>query len=198
MNLKLFSYYKKLTLLDFLRKAFHAVIQRTQWNIVRKVTAFYYFKTSAVKLGKNVRVYGLPNKIKIGPQTIFYDNCIFEFGHESEIHIGSNVLFSYGVVFACRQKITIGNDVQVGEHSSIRDTTHRYDEMNQPMKYAKDISDPITIGNDVWIGRGCLILPGTIIEEGVVVAANSVVKGNLEKNGIYGGSPAKFIKYRTD
>jgi acetyltransferase-like isoleucine patch superfamily enzyme len=64
------------------------------------------------------------------------------------------------------------------------------------MKYLPDIVDPIVIGNDVWIGRGCLIQPGTVIEDGVVVAANSVVRGTLKSNGIYGGIPAKLIKYR--
>ena len=52
------------------------------------------------------------------------------------------------------------------------------------------------VGNDVWIGRGCLICDGSYIEDGVVVAANSVVKGRLLKNGIYGGSPVRLIKFR--
>jgi acetyltransferase-like isoleucine patch superfamily enzyme len=64
------------------------------------------------------------------------------------------------------------------------------------MKYAADISEEISIGNDVWIGRGCIIFTGTMIADGVVVAANSVVKGKLERNGIYGGIPAKLIKFR--
>lgn len=64
------------------------------------------------------------------------------------------------------------------------------------MKYSADALRPIVIGDNVWIGRGCLVLPGCVIEEGVVVAANSVVRGRLEKDGIYGGRPAKFIKSR--
>ena len=64
------------------------------------------------------------------------------------------------------------------------------------MKYATDQSEPVVIGNDVWIGRGCLIMPGSVIEEGVVVAAHSVVKGRLLKDGIYGGKSATFIKSR--
>ena len=105
-------------------------------------------------------------------------------------------MFSYGVIFSCREKIIIGDDVQVGEYSSIRDSTHCYDKFDKPMKYSPDNTIPIIIGNNVWIGSRCLILPGCVIEEGVVVAANSVVKGKLERNGIYGGTPAKFIKSR--
>ncbi len=84
----------------------------------------------------------------------------------------------------------------IGEYSSIRDTTHQHNIMDIPMMFAEDISTPVNIGNNVWIGRGCLILPGTVIEEGVVIAANSVVKGTLSSNSIYGGNPAKFIKKR--
>jgi len=192
------SYYRKLGLQDLGRKIFSVVLFKFRWNLIRKLRAFYHFKTFKLTLGKNIQVHGMSFNISIGPETIFYDNCIFEFGHGSEIGIGSNVLFSYGVVFTCIEKIIIGNDVQIGEYTSIRDSTHQYTEMGKPMKYAKDLSGPIIIENDVWIGRGCLILSGTTIEEGVVVAANSVVKGRLKKNGIYGGMPAKFIKYRTD
>ena len=52
----------------------------------------------------------------------------------------------------------------------------------------------ITIGNNVFIGAQCTILPGTIIKDNVVVASNSVVKGILEGDTVYGGSPAKVIK----
>ena len=83
----------------------------------------------------------------------------------------------------------------MGEFSSIRDTTHTYD-VNGIMMKASDRSEGIFIGNNVWIGRNCLISEGSVIEDGVVVAAHSVVKGRLEKDGIYGGTPARFIKSR--
>jgi acetyltransferase-like isoleucine patch superfamily enzyme len=190
-------YYLKLGGYDFCRKVISVMGRKLQWKPFRKAKAFFYFKTWGITIGRNVRIHGLPFNITVGRRTIFYDNCVFEFGHASEVNIGSEVVFSYGVVFCCRHKITIGNDVQIGEYSSVRDSTHRHDQMDKPMKFSSDIELPIVISNDVWIGRGCLILPGTVIEEGVVVAANSVVKGLLEKNGIYGGNPAKFIKHRT-
>jgi len=52
------------------------------------------------------------------------------------------------------------------------------------------------IGNDVWLGEGVKIIGGSVIENGVVVGANSLVKGRLVAYGIYGGSPAKLIKFR--
>ena len=58
----------------------------------------------------------------------------------------------------------------------------------------KDSQAPIIIGNNVWVGRGCLLLPGTIVGDNVIIAANSVVKGTLQSNSMYGGTPAKCIK----
>jgi acetyltransferase-like isoleucine patch superfamily enzyme len=57
-----------------------------------------------------------------------------------------------------------------------------------------DLSREVIIENNVWIGSGCTILPGTKIGEGSVIAANSVVRGTVPKNCIFGGNPGKLIK----
>lgn len=54
------------------------------------------------------------------------------------------------------------------------------------------------IGNDVWIGRESVIMPGAKIGDGAIVAAYSVVTKDVEPYTIYGGNPAKFIKKRFD
>ncbi|QWG03992.1 hypothetical protein KMW28_13775 [Flammeovirga yaeyamensis] len=56
--------------------------------------------------------------------------------------------------------------------------------------------NPIEIGENCWIGRGCIILAGVTIGDGAIIAANSVVNKNIPSNTIYGGVPAKFIKDR--
>lgn len=54
----------------------------------------------------------------------------------------------------------------------------------------------ITIGNDVWIGRGCAVLKGTSIGEGVVIGANSVVTSDIPPYAIACGVPARITRYR--
>ena len=54
----------------------------------------------------------------------------------------------------------------------------------------------ISIGNDVWIGRDAMIMPGVVIPDGCVVGAKSVVTKNLEPFGIYVGTPAKLVRFR--
>ena len=54
----------------------------------------------------------------------------------------------------------------------------------------------IVIGNDVWIGTHSVILSGAKINDGAIVAANSVVTGEIPAYAIVAGAPAKVLKYR--
>ncbi|MGI5896721.1 MAG: CatB-related O-acetyltransferase [Oscillospiraceae bacterium] len=54
------------------------------------------------------------------------------------------------------------------------------------------------VGNDVWFGRECLILPGVHIGDGAIIAARSVVARDVEPYTIVGGNPAKPIRKRFD
>ena len=52
---------------------------------------------------------------------------------------------------------------------------------------------PVTIGNNVFIGWGAIILAGTTIEDNCIIGAGAVVSGYVESNSVYGGNPAKRI-----
>lgn len=54
------------------------------------------------------------------------------------------------------------------------------------------------IGNDVWIGRECLIMPGVHIGDGSIIASRSVVAKDVAPYTMVGGNPARFIKDRFD
>lgn len=54
------------------------------------------------------------------------------------------------------------------------------------------------IGNDVWIGRECVIMPGVKIGDGAMIATRSVVTKDVEPYSVVGGNPARFIKKRFD
>ncbi len=61
-----------------------------------------------------------------------------------------------------------------------------------------DLFGPISIGNNVFIGAGCIILPGVKIGDNVIVGAGSIVKGTLESGFVYAGVPARPIKSVTE
>ena len=54
----------------------------------------------------------------------------------------------------------------------------------------------ISIENDVWIGAHAVVLSGAVIHNGAIIAANSVVTGEIPAYAIAAGVPAKVIKYR--
>lgn len=120
-----------------------------------------------------------PNRYAKARGVQFGQNCSFrtkQFGSEPYlIKMGDHVATSVNVSF-------ITHD---GAVSVIR----QYDE-----KYKKiDFIKPITIGNNVFIGWGAIIMPGTAIGNNIIVGAGSVVKGELVDNSIYAGVPAKYI-----
>ena len=54
---------------------------------------------------------------------------------------------------------------------------------------------PITIGDNVWFGGNCVVLPGVTIGNNVVVGAGSVVTKDIPDNAVVAGNPAKIIRY---
>lgn len=174
---------------DWLYFKKNALVQK--WRAISK---FYFFRTLDIKLGHNVFIRRGKGKHLFGKGVVVFDNSIFEVHNKSAtITTGNNCFLSYGVVVVCTNKIQLGNNVWIGEYTSLRDATHTFSSKNK-LGTLPDTSAPIIIGNNVWIGRGCLLLPGTVIEDNVVIAANSVVKGLCERDSVYGGCPVKFIR----
>jgi acetyltransferase-like isoleucine patch superfamily enzyme len=165
----------------------------------RRCKYYFFFKKWDINIGKNVIIRGLDRgNIHIGNKFTLYDNVIFEMGRmEAEIYIGDYCVLSYGVILSVSEKIKIGNNVWVGEYSSLRDTTHQFSVV-ESLGTKADITKEISIGNNVWIGRGSIILPGSVIGNNVIIGANSVVKGEIQDNTLYAGAPAKLIKELLD
>lgn len=75
-----------------------------------------------------------------------------------------------------------------------RNHSHRKDELMIGQGYEE--TKPVVIGDDVWIGRRAIIMPGVKIATGTVVGAGAVVTKDTEAYSIVGGVPAKVIGYR--
>ena len=90
--------------------------------------------------------------------------------------------------------IIINDNVSIAHNTSILSTNHQYIDKNIPIKYNPLTMNEVVIKNDVWIGCGCRILSGVIIESRSIIAAGAIVNKNVESNSIYGGVPAKKIK----
>jgi len=158
-----------------------------------KMRCYFYFNNYRSFIYPGFSLFGYSKNVAIGKDVRFYPRCIVEVQSSSKLFIGNGCVFSYGVLIACHKNLIIGENVLVGEYSSIRDTSHQY-LAGKIVKDNVDISDEIVIGDNVWIGRGCIVLPGTVIESNTVFASNSVIKGYYPCSAVYGGNRAKFIK----
>ena len=74
---------------------------------------------------------------------------------------------------------------------------HRNDDLTIPMRLQTAPKQKVTIGDDVWIGAGAIILPGVTIGNGVIVAAGAIVTKDVPDYAVVGGNPARVIRYRN-
>ncbi len=122
-------------------------------------------------------------------------NVLIDVPIGATLRLGDNVKLNMDIVIAASSYIEIGNDTQIAEFVSVRDSDHGT-ALGLTISQQQLISEPVFIGRDVWIGRGVAILKGSLIEDGAVIGANSVVNGRILKNIIAVGAPAKSVKLR--
>lgn len=96
--------------------------------------------------------------------------------------------------WALKGGVSIGKNVIFGPRTVLWTYNHDYKSSHSIPYGGEDILKKITIGENCWIGFGAIILPGTQIGEGCIVAAGSVVSGQFGSNLLIGGNPAKIIK----
>jgi maltose O-acetyltransferase len=118
------------------------------------------------------------------------------FGAGRNISIGDNSMLGQDSIIGSTAEVVIGNDVMMGPEVLIYTSNHGL-ELGAPMRLQPLHSAPVHIGNDVWIGARCIILPAVTICDGAVIAAGAVVTADVPANAIVGGVPAKILKYRA-
>lgn len=108
------------------------------------------------------------------------------------IHIGSNFTGNYNITMLDIREIRIGDNVMIGPNTLITTVNHPLSPLGRRRHLG--IAKPVVIGDDVWIGGNCTILPGVTIGSNVVVAAGAVVNRDVPDNCVVGGVPARIIK----
>lgn len=110
------------------------------------------------------------------------------------LSVGDNVYIAYGCVVIADKDVMIGDNVMFGPLCMVSSGNHVF--RNGSYRWGEDQYKPIVVGKDSWIGGGCVLLAGSYFPCKSVLAANSTLNKNYKDSpsGIYGGSPAKFIK----
>lgn len=134
-----------------------------------------------------------------------YKNTILTVNNSFTIHSGAHIIIAEGAQLnlgsgyinrnckiKCFSKIEIGNDVAISENVTIWDSdVHK-------IKGSTLNTQPIKIGNHVWIGTNCIILKGVSIGDGAVIGAGSIVNKNIPSKCLAVGNPAKVIKQNIE
>ena len=108
------------------------------------------------------------------------------------IRIGARTFINFNFTALDVAAITIGDDVQIGPNVQLLTPTHPLEP--GPRRDQLEAAKPITIGNNVWIGGGAIILPGVTVGENSVVGAGSVVTKDVPANVVAVGNPARVIR----
>jgi acetyltransferase-like isoleucine patch superfamily enzyme len=118
--------------------------------------------------------------------------------YPERITIGSRVFINRGTTITARAPIHIGDDVLIGPHVVIDSGNHNFSDTQRLINSQGYNRAPITIGSDVWIGAKAMILPGTTLGVGSVIAASAVVTRDIPPTAVAAGVPARVIRYRGD
>lgn len=148
-----------------------------------------------VVLQKNVQmIVEEGGKLMFGKNVTIKENSIIYVKKNAKVMFGQNSSTGHHTEISSNNYIEIGDDVIMGAYAYITDSNHGYKDKDLPIRKQDMEIGSVEIGNNVWLGRGVMILKDSVVGNNSVVAAGSVVTKKFEENKILGGIPAKVIK----
>jgi acetyltransferase-like isoleucine patch superfamily enzyme len=142
------------------------------------VSLLYMGKNSEISVNKTFTIYS-------GARIYINENSKFLLGSG---YINNNLNLS------CFEKIEIGENVAISENVCIRDS----DNHKLLLRNGYSATQPVKIGNHVWIGMNVTILKGVTIADGAIIAAGSVVNRDIPTKCLAGGIPARIISENVE
>ena len=175
------------------------------WQVRRK----------GVKAASNIAYFGVPLIYRVEGSEIFIDsNCVLcsvsdytalGVNHPvvlrtlrpgARIQIGADTGMSGGVICAAKA-VSIGRRVLLGANVTIADTDF-HPTAPEGRRHGHDAnavgSEPIVVGDNVFVGTGAIILKGVNIGVNSIIGAGAVVSRDVPPNSIAVGNPARVIK----
>lgn len=136
----------------------------------------FFYRLAGIKIGAGSAIH---------TGTRFYD--------PRNIEIGRDTIIGEKAVLDGRDKLIIGNHVDIASEVMIYNSEHDIESSN-----FQAIHKPVVVEDYVFIGPRVIILPGVTIEKGAVIAAGAVVTKNVDAFQIVGGIPAAIIGKRNN
>ncbi len=136
----------------------------------------FFYRLAGIKIGKGSTIH---------TRARFYD--------PKNISIGEDSIIGEGVILDGRDKLVIGNHVDIATEVMIYNSEHDVNDENFSAK-----NSPVKIEDYVFIGPRVIILAGVTIGRGAIVGAGAVVTKDVPPYAIVGGVPAKIIGERRN
>ena len=174
------------------------------WDLAKKMRRYRVNLNPKINIGPGTKIFPdvkfkrvKGGSISIGKNCEIYDGVIF-LTYGGRIVIGDHCSFNHYCVIHGHGGLTIGNGVRIASHTVVIPANHKYNDRHRYIYKQGETYEGIIIENDVWIGTNCVILDGVILSQGCVIGAGSVIARSTEPYGIYGGVPARLIKFRGE
>ncbi len=184
----------------------YLIVRSVYYCVMRVFICEPLFKAYCKRYGRGVRtdvyIHWVQGKgdIILGDCVEVDGKCSFSFATRFSdaptLTIGNHT----GIGSSC--SFTVGKRIDIGRHCRIAPGVWIFDSPGHPADPAARLAGlppsddevrPVTIGDNVWIGGGSIIFPGVTIGNGSVVAAGSVVTGDVPPNALVAGNPARRI-----
>ncbi len=135
------------------------------------------------------------DNVTIGNDTDIFVHPLRRDSKEFIIQIGNSVHIGRSNILGARKSIILEENVLVGPHVMIGDHSHRYENVDIPVKMQETTeAGPVRIERDSWIGANVFILPNVTIGRHAVIGANAVVNRDIPAFSVAVGVPARVIR----
>lgn len=121
-----------------------------------------------------------------------------DLGPDPVLRIGDRCVIGRGSHIVAHQSVEIGDDVWTGPYVYITDQNHGYADPEVPIGRQWPVNKATSIGAGSWLGAGAIVLPGSRIGRNVVIAAGSVVRGEVPDRCVVAGVPARIVREHTE
>ncbi|MCR3722522.1 MULTISPECIES: sugar O-acetyltransferase [Prauserella salsuginis group] len=117
----------------------------------------------------------------------------FRCSYGTQIRLGASAFVNSDAIFMDDAPITIGDDVRIGPRAQLLTALHPMDD-HERRRAGWERPEPITIGDNSWLGGGVIVCPGVTIGENAVIGAGSVVVRDVPGHVFAAGNPARVIR----
>jgi maltose O-acetyltransferase len=129
----------------------------------------------------------------VGEGVVIWPLLAMDYGYQTTV--GPGTFINGGAVILDVGRVTIGAHVQIGPNVQLLTPTHPLDP--ELRRSGAEAAEPITIGDNVWLGGGAIVCPGVTIGRDTVVGAGAVVTRDLPPGVLAVGNPARVIRQLT-